>query len=128
MIATARIAMPKARVRLSAGRSSLSQEAQVLCMTAGANSIFYGDKLLTTPNAESDEDDALFAALAPRQPAGCFGLAVDVFAVMPTHYKPSWLRSRRGRRLEPRGFQKATFVDRLVVRDALRAPHHEATG
>lgn len=68
MVATARIVMPGARVRLSAGRSSLSQEAQVLCMVAGANSIFYGDKLLTTPNAESDEDDALFAALASRQP------------------------------------------------------------
>ncbi len=66
MIATARIVMPKARVRLSAGRSSLSQEAQVLCMTAGANSIFYGETLLTTPNAEVGEDDALFAALAGR--------------------------------------------------------------
>jgi biotin synthase len=66
MIATARIVMPKARVRLSAGRSTLSREAQVLCMTAGANSIFYGDKLLTTPNAEENEDDALFEALAAR--------------------------------------------------------------
>jgi biotin synthase len=66
MIATARITMPKARVRLSAGRSSLSREAQVLCMTAGANSIFYGETLLTTPNAEVNEDDALFDALAAR--------------------------------------------------------------
>ena len=69
MIATARIVMPKARVRLSAGRSSLSREAQVLCMTAGANSIFYGETLLTTPNAEIGEDDGLFAALAAREPA-----------------------------------------------------------
>ena len=69
IIATARIVMPKARVRLSAGRSSLSREAQVLCMAAGANSIFYGDKLLTTPNAEENEDDALFAALAGRAKA-----------------------------------------------------------
>ena len=68
MIATARIVMPRARVRLSAGRSTLSQEAQVLCMTAGANSIFYGETLLTTPNAEVGEDDALFAALAARAP------------------------------------------------------------
>ncbi len=68
MIATARIVLPKARVRLSAGRSSLSREAQVLCMTAGANSIFYGETLLTTPNAEVNEDDALFAALAARPP------------------------------------------------------------
>ena len=69
MIATARIVMPAARVRLSAGRSSLSREAQVLCMAAGANSIFYGETLLTTPNAEVGEDDALFAALAARPPA-----------------------------------------------------------
>jgi biotin synthase len=69
MIATARIVMPTARVRLSAGRLSLSTEAQVLCMTAGANSIFYGETLLTTPNAEVGEDDALFAALAARAPA-----------------------------------------------------------
>ncbi len=69
MIATARIVMPRARVRLSAGRSSLSTEAQVLCMTAGANSIFYGETLLTTPNAETGEDDALFSALAARAPA-----------------------------------------------------------
>jgi len=69
MIATARIVMPGARVRLSAGRSSLSTEAQVLCMTAGANSIFYGETLLTTPNAEVREDDALFDALAARPAA-----------------------------------------------------------
>jgi biotin synthase len=66
MIATTRIVMPKARVRLSAGRSFLSREAQVLCLVAGANSIFYGEKLLTTGNAGVSEDDALFNALAPR--------------------------------------------------------------
>jgi biotin synthase len=66
MIATTRIVMPKARVRLSAGRSFLTQEAQVLCLVAGANSIFYGEKLLTTNNAGVNEDDALFTALAPR--------------------------------------------------------------
>ncbi len=64
MIATTRIVLPAARVRLSAGRSSLSREAQILCMVAGANSIFYGETLLTTPNASMPEDDALFAALA----------------------------------------------------------------
>ena len=52
MIATARILMPRARVRLSAGRLSLSREAQVLCFLAGANSIFYGEKLLTTGNPD----------------------------------------------------------------------------
>ena len=69
MVATARIVLPRARVRLSAGRSSLSPEGQVLCMTAGANSIFYGDTLLTTPNAGANEDDALFAILSARTPA-----------------------------------------------------------
>ncbi len=69
MVATARLTMPASRVRLSAGRSSLSREAQVLCMAAGANSIFYGDVLLTTPNAGAGEDDGLFAALAARPPA-----------------------------------------------------------
>ncbi len=66
MIATTRIVMPKARVRLSAGRSFLTREAQILCLVAGANSIFYGEKLLTTNNAGVNEDDALFSALAPR--------------------------------------------------------------
>jgi biotin synthase len=71
MIAVARILMPKARVRLSAGRTTLSREAQLLCMLAGANSIFYGDKLLTTPNPEEDEDLSLIAAagLSPMPPA-----------------------------------------------------------
>ena len=69
MIAATRIVIPQARVRLSAGRSSLSREAQVLCMTAGANSIFYGETLLTTPNADVGEDAGLFAALAARPSA-----------------------------------------------------------
>ena len=59
MIGTARILMPKARVRLSAGRLALSREAQVLCFLAGANSIFYGEKLLTTGNPDVDADRAL---------------------------------------------------------------------
>lgn len=59
MIAVARILMPHARVRLSAGRTGLSREAQVLCMLAGANSIFFGDRLLTTPNPAEKEDLAL---------------------------------------------------------------------
>jgi biotin synthase len=59
MIAVARILMPRTRVRLSAGRTDLSREAQLLCMYAGANSIFYGEKLLTTPNPDASEDLAL---------------------------------------------------------------------
>jgi biotin synthase len=71
MIAVARILMPRSRVRLSAGRTTLSREAQLLCMLAGANSIFYGDKLLTTPNPEEAEDLSLIAAagLSPLKPA-----------------------------------------------------------
>ena len=56
MIACARIVMPKSRVRLSAGRQGLTKEAQVLCLMAGANSIFYGEKLLTTPNPDTAQD------------------------------------------------------------------------
>ncbi|HMK88060.1 MAG TPA: biotin synthase BioB [Methylocystis sp.] len=63
MIAATRIVMPKSRVRLSAGRSALSREAQVLCLVAGANSIFYGEKLLTADNAPVDADAALFEAI-----------------------------------------------------------------
>jgi biotin synthase len=60
MIATARIMMPTSMVRLSAGREGLSREAQLLCFMAGANSIFYGDKLLTTGNPDVEADRALF--------------------------------------------------------------------
>jgi biotin synthase len=63
MIAVARITMPKSMVRLSAGRESMSQETQALCFMAGANSIFYGPKLLTTPNPVADSDRTLFAKL-----------------------------------------------------------------
>ena len=62
MIATARIVMPKARVRLSAGRMIADAEAQVLCFMAGANSIFFGDKLLTTGNPDVADDQALLAS------------------------------------------------------------------
>jgi biotin synthase len=63
IIAVARITMPKSMVRLSAGREEMSDETQALCFLAGANSIFYGPKLLTTPNPVADSDRALFAKL-----------------------------------------------------------------
>ena len=66
MIATARILMPEAFVRLSAGRLSLSDEAQALCFLAGANSVFMGDKLLTTSNPEVESDLDLFKRLGLR--------------------------------------------------------------
>jgi biotin synthase len=62
-VAVARIAMPGSMVRLSAGRESMSESTQALCFLAGANSIFTGDKLLTTANAGDDADEALFAKL-----------------------------------------------------------------
>jgi len=62
-IAVARITCPKALVRLSAGREAMSDEVQALCFLAGANSIFYGEKLLTTGNPEVDRDRALLQRL-----------------------------------------------------------------
>jgi biotin synthase len=62
-VAVARITMPRSMVRLSAGRESMSESTQALCFLAGANSIFTGDRLLTTPNAGDTADAALFARL-----------------------------------------------------------------
>jgi biotin synthase len=81
-IAVARITMPQARVRLSAGRRELGEAVQAMCFMAGANSIFYGDKLLTTDNPEAQDDRALLAKLglptrsatlesAPKASCGC---------------------------------------------------------
>ena len=74
LIATARIVLPLSKIRLSAGRASLSKEGQALCFFAGANSFFYGDKLLTTPNPAENEDLELLSALnldplEPHSPA-----------------------------------------------------------
>ncbi|KAF7599351.1 MAG: biotin synthase BioB [Candidatus Dactylopiibacterium carminicum] len=65
-IAVARITMPRSYVRLSAGREQMSDETQALCYLAGANSIFYGERLLTTDNADNSRDDQLFARLGLR--------------------------------------------------------------
>ena len=65
-IAVARITMPRSVVRLSAGREDMSEETQALCFLAGANSIFYGPKLLTTPNPGRDRDMALLDKLGLR--------------------------------------------------------------
>jgi biotin synthase len=81
-IAVARITMPMARVRLSAGRRQMGEAVQAMCFLAGANSIFYGDKLLTTGNPEAEDDRALLAKLglvtrastldaAPKEKCGC---------------------------------------------------------
>ncbi len=77
-IAVARIIMPQAKVRMSAGRAELGEAIQALCFLAGANSIFYGEKLLTTDNADADEDRALLAKLGLKPFE-----ATDVKARMP---------------------------------------------
>jgi biotin synthase len=70
LIATARIVLPKAKIRLSAGRTQLSREAQTLCFFAGANSVFYGEKLLTAANPDVNEDLELLETLGlkPQKP------------------------------------------------------------
>ncbi len=115
MIAVARIAMPRAMVRLSAGREAMSDELQALCFLAGANSIFYGDKLLTTGNPESERDLALFARL------GLQPMAVQVDAEATTTAAPctpisapmhpaaaALTRPETGRKQAPR--QRATLA------------------
>ncbi|HEY6641489.1 MAG TPA: biotin synthase BioB [Povalibacter sp.] len=84
-IAVARLLMPRSHVRLSAGRSEMSDETQALCFLAGANSIFYGDKLLTTENPDENHDLQLFARLGiqreeARQPRSCRAPAPQVAA------------------------------------------------
>jgi len=81
MIATARIIMPKAMVRLSAGRVNMTMEEQALCFLAGANSIFAGDKLLTTPNPEVDADKQMFQVLNLKPRASFKGAAAEKYSM-----------------------------------------------
>lgn len=71
LIAAARIAFPKSRVRLSAGRDRMSNELQTLCFLAGADSVFFGEKLLTAGNPDESEDAALFRALGIQDAPAC---------------------------------------------------------
>jgi biotin synthase len=71
LIATARIAFPKARVRLSAGRDRMSRELQILCFLGGADSVFFGEKLLTAGNPDEDADAALFRSMGLPVPSPC---------------------------------------------------------
>lgn len=80
MIATARIIMPKAMVRLSAGRVRMSVEEQALCFLAGANSIFAGDELLTTPNPDVNQDKAMFQTLNLKPRASFKNVETPQFA------------------------------------------------
>jgi biotin synthase len=74
-IATARLLMPRSYVRLSAGRTAMSDAVQALCFLAGANSIFHGERLLTTPNPERSRDEELFQRLGLAPQAACAGIA-----------------------------------------------------
>ena len=77
-IAVARILMPASHVRLSAGREAMNEQTQALAFFAGANSIFYGEKLLTTPNPDADADRTLFARLGIQPEAGPVAQQADV--------------------------------------------------
>ena len=81
IIAVARILMPAAHVRLSAGREEMSDELQALCFMAGANSIFYGEKLLTTGNPDVERDRQLFARLGLAPEAASSARAGGLTAV-----------------------------------------------
>ncbi len=98
MVATTRIVMPKTQVRLSAGRTEMSREGQAMCFFAGANSIFAGDKLLTTPNPEVNEDMEMFRMLGlePQQPFEKHPQPKTVEAsessLQPMGERPGWTR------------------------------------
>ena len=98
MVATARIVMPETQVRLSAGRTEMSREGQAMCFFAGANSIFAGDKLLTTPNPDVNEDMKMFELLGlnPQKPFTKISQPKTIEAqdskLKPLGEKPKWTR------------------------------------
>ena len=83
MVATSRIAFPESVIRLSAGRNKMSMEAQALCFLAGAGSIFAGDKLLTTPNPEFDEDAKMFEilGLTPKESSQMASSKINISSI-----------------------------------------------
>ncbi|MFC5047969.1 biotin synthase BioB [Aquimarina hainanensis] len=100
MVATTRIVMPETQVRLSAGRTEMSREGQAMCFFAGANSIFAGDKLLTTPNPDVNEDMKMFKLLGlnPQKPFLKITQPKTVEAedseYVPLSEKPKWSRPK----------------------------------
>ncbi len=104
MVATTRIVMPNTQVRLSAGRTQMNREGQAMCFFAGANSIFAGDKLLTTPNPDVNEDMEMFKTLGlqPQKPfvkkAQPETVEADESKFKPLGEKPKW--SRPGHTIE----------------------------
>lgn len=117
MVATTRIVMPETQVRLSAGRTQMSREGQAMCFFAGANSIFAGDKLLTTPNPDVNEDMEMFKLLGlnPQKPFTKISQPTTVEAsesqFKPLNEKPKW--SRPGHKIDrnEEAKQKAKLTD-----------------
>ncbi|RRQ50311.1 biotin synthase BioB [Maribacter algicola] len=117
MVATTRIVMPETQVRLSAGRTQMSREGQAMCFFAGANSIFAGDKLLTTPNPDVNEDMEMFRLLGlnPQKPFTKISQPKTVEAseskFQSLNEKPKW--SRPGHTIERNELakQKAKLTD-----------------
>jgi biotin synthase len=118
MVATTRIAFPQSVVRLSAGRTKMSMEAQALCFMAGAGSIFAGDKLLTTPNPEFNEDQEMFAilGLVPKEPfqEGEKPVTIPDAKIEERKRKEAErqkeLEEARGQKFEPRKISKVDTV------------------
>ena len=113
MVATTRIVMPETQVRLSAGRTEMSREGQAMCFFAGANSIFAGDKLLTTPNPDVNQDMEMFELLGlnPQKPFIKVSQPKTVEAedseLQPLDEKPKW--SRPGHKIERNEVAKEKF-------------------
>ncbi len=117
MVATTRIVMPKTQVRLSAGRTEMSREGQAMCFFAGANSIFAGDKLLTTPNPDVNEDMEMFKLLG-LQPQAPFvkkaqpeTVEAEASQFVPLGEKPKW--TRPGHKIARNETAKANAKERL---------------
>jgi biotin synthase len=117
MVATTRIVMPETQVRLSAGRTQMSREGQAMCFFAGANSIFAGDKLLTTPNPDVNEDMAMFKMLGlnPQKPFTKVSQPKTVEAtdsqLQAMGEKPKWSRPGHSIERNETAKQKAKIID-----------------
>ena len=117
MVATTRIVMPETQVRLSAGRTEMSREGQAMCFFAGANSIFAGDKLLTTPNPDVNDDMKMFELLGlnPQKPFTKVSQPKTVEAedseLSPLGEKPKW--SRPGHKIDRNEEAKALKKEKV---------------
>jgi biotin synthase len=117
MVATTRIVMPETQVRLSAGRTEMSREGQAMCFFAGANSIFAGDKLLTTPNPDVNEDMEMFKLLGlnPQKPFTKISQPETVEAIdsqfADQGEKPKWTRPGHSIERNEKAKQKAKMTE-----------------